>query len=92
MPLVKITIQAGKSSDYRKALLNGVHVAMVQTIKIPGHDRFQMLYELNKDNFETPPNRTDNITIIEITMFKGRSVEAEKRLYHAIVDNFAKNP
>jgi 4-oxalocrotonate tautomerase family enzyme len=92
MPLVKITIRKGKSTEYKKALLNGVHEALVQSFKIPEHDRFQMLYELDKDCFEVPLSKTDNVTVIEITVFKGRSNEAKKQLYKSIVDNLAKNP
>ncbi len=92
MPLVKITIRKGKSTEYKKALLDSVHEALVQAFKIPEHDRFQMLYELEKDCFEVPSNTTDNITVIEVAAFKGRSNEAKKQLYKAIVDNLADNP
>ncbi|MBI5680795.1 MAG: tautomerase family protein [Methanobacterium sp.] len=92
MPLVKIEIRKGKSAEHKKAILDGVHDALVKSIKIPDHDRFQRLYELNNENFESPPNKTDNVTLIEITMFKGRTMSAKKDLYKAIVDNLAKNP
>ncbi len=92
MPLVKIEIRKGKSSEYKKALLDGVHRALVQTIKIFDHDRTQRLYELDADNFEASPNKTDNITVIEIVMFKGRSIEAKKQLYKTIVNNLAESP
>jgi len=92
MPLVKIEIRKGKSREYKKALLDGVHRALVQSIKIPDNDRKQRLYELDADNFEALSSNTGDITIIEITMFKGRSLEAKKQLYRAIADNLAKNP
>ncbi len=92
MPLVKITIRKGKSTEYKKALLGGVHKALVQSFKLPEHDRFQMLYELENDCFEAPLSKTDNVTVIEVEAFKGRSNEAKKQLYKAIVDNLADNP
>lgn len=92
MPTVKIEIRKGKSKEHKKAILDGVHDALVQSIKIPDHDRFQRLYELEDDNFETPPAKTDNVTIIEITMFKGRTFNAKKALYKSIIDNLSKNP
>lgn len=52
----------------------------------------QRLYELEKDNFETSPAKTENVTLIELTVFKGRSYEAKKNLYFAIVRNLAKSP
>ncbi len=92
MPLVKIEIREGKSKEYKKALLDGVHEALVQSIKIPDYDRTQRLYELDADNFEATPNKTDNITVIEIVMFKGRSIEAKKQLYKTSVNNLTENP
>lgn len=91
-PLVKIEIVEGKSADYKKAVLNGVHQALVLSLGIPDSDRFQRLYELPFKNFEYPPDRTVNATVIEITMFKGRSLKAKRELYQAIVNILEKNP
>ena len=92
MPLVRITIRSGKPAPYKKALLDSVHNALVQAFKIPEHDRYQTLHELDAEHFESPQTKTDNVTMIEITAFKGRSNEAKKELYRAIVDNLAKHP
>ncbi|AEG17774.1 tautomerase family protein [Methanobacterium paludis] len=91
-PLVKIEILKGKSEEYKKAILNGVHNALVEAFGIPEDDRFQRIYELSEDNLEYPPNRTDNVTLIEATILKGRSLKAKKELYTAIVKNLAENP
>ncbi|HAK59622.1 MAG TPA: tautomerase family protein [Nitrospiraceae bacterium] len=92
MPLVRITIRAGKSLQYKNAVLDGVHEALVQAFKIPDHDRFQILSEHVKDHFEAPAGKTDSVTIIELTVFRGRSAEAKKLLYRTIVDILAKAP
>ena len=92
MPVVRITIRNGKSPEYKKALLDGVHDALAGAFEIPERDRFQTLLELGRDQFEAPPAKSDNITIIEMTVFKGRSGEAKKKLYESIVSNLAKNP
>ncbi len=91
-PLVKIEIRKGKGAEYKKAILDGVHQALVDALKIPDSDRFQRIYELDKDDFECPPDRTDDVTMIQITMFPGRSFEAKKNLYQNIVMNLAENP
>lgn len=87
MPLVKIEMVKGKSDDYKKAVLNSVHQALVACFKIPDDDRMQRLYELEKKHFEISSNKSDDFIIIELTVFKGRSDEAKKTLYQAIVDN-----
>ncbi|MGE5626567.1 MAG: tautomerase family protein [Solirubrobacterales bacterium] len=92
MPLVKIEIFKGKTSEYKKAILDGVHSALVQAFKIPDYDRMQRLYELDRENFEIAPTKTEQFTLIEITAFKGRSLEAKKLLYKEIADNLKMNP
>lgn len=92
MPLVKVEILKGKTQEYKRAILDGVHAALVETFKILDNDRIQRLYELKKDDFEISPTKTDNFTLIELTVFKGRSYEAKKNLYAAIVRNLAKSP
>lgn len=92
MPLVKIEIIEGKPKEYKEAVLDGVHQALVRALGIPDSDRFQRLYELPLPNFEFQPDRSENVTIIEITMFKGRSIKAKKELYQAIVENLSENP
>lgn len=92
MPLVKVEILKGKTQEYKRAILDGVHAALVETFKILDHDRIQRLYEIEKDDFEISPTKTDNFTLIELTVFKGRSYEAKKNLYAAIVRNLAKSP
>ena len=92
MPVVRITIRAGKSPEYRKAVLDGVHNGLVQAFKIPEHDRIQTLHELTPDLFEIPPAKTEQFTIIEVIAFKGRSLAAKRDLYRIIVENLAKNP
>ena len=92
MPVVKITMRKGKSDAYKKALLNGVHDALVQAIKVPEFDRLQSLIELDADHFEALPQKSDKVTLIEIILFKGRSIEAKKALYRQIVENLAIDP
>ena len=86
MPLVKVEILKGKNIEYKKKLLDGIHQALVDALKIPDNDRRQRLYELENINFEKT-GRSDDYTIIEITMFKGRSTEAKKMLFTEIVQN-----
>ncbi|MDP3065217.1 MAG: tautomerase family protein [Methanobacteriaceae archaeon] len=92
MPLIKIEIRKGKSSEYKKAILDVVHQALVEAIKIPDYDRFQRIYELKKEDFEVPRDLTDNATIIEIKMFPGHSQEAKNKLFTTIVQNLNEYP
>jgi phenylpyruvate tautomerase PptA (4-oxalocrotonate tautomerase family) len=92
MPLVKISLRKGRSPDYKRAILVGVHSALVEAFKIPDHDRHQQVYELDPDHFEIASIKSDQFVVIEINIFPGRSFEAKKKLYAAIVQNLGKSP
>ena len=85
MPLVKIEIIKGKSLEYKKSVLDAVHVALENAIQIENWDRFQRLYEIEDDLFERSESKTDKFTMIEITMFPGRTKEQKSKLYKEIV-------
>ncbi len=92
MPLVKVELRKGKSADYKKAILDGIHQALVDCFNVPPDNRLQRLYELEPADFELSDGKTDAFVLIELTVIKGRSYEAKKKLYQAIVDNLEKAP
>jgi phenylpyruvate tautomerase PptA (4-oxalocrotonate tautomerase family) len=92
MPLVRVEIFEGKSKEYKKALLDGIHNALVTAFKIPINDRKQKLYELSRENLIIGNNNSKNYTFIEITAFKGRSYETKKLLYTLIAGNLKNSP
>ena len=85
MPLVTVTMLKGKSKEFRKSILNVVHSSLVTAFKIPDHDRSQRIIEIDPDNYEYPPGKSDNYITIEMTIFLGRSIEAKRMLYQEIV-------
>lgn len=87
MPLVKVEMRKGKSADYKTALLDGIHQALMDSFKVPKDDRLQRLYELDAENLRTSAGKTEDFILIELTVFKGRSLEAKRNLYKNIVDN-----
>ena len=89
MPLVKIVIIEGKTEEYKMAIFEGIHQALVKAFKIPDDDRIQRLYEISKENFDVS---SEDFTLIEITIFEGRSIDAKRLLYSSIVDNLSQNP
>ena len=85
MPLVRIEIIKGKSVDYKKEMLDAVHTALMNAIQIEDWDRFQRLYEIEDELFERSESKTDKFTMIELTMFQGRTKEQKERIYEEIV-------
>ncbi|MGH2628073.1 MAG: tautomerase family protein [Anaerolineales bacterium] len=89
MPLVRISVRKGRSPKEKRALLDAVHAALVETFHIPDADRTQRLSEYAPEEFDIPPGRTDRYALVEITAFAGRSVDAKRHLYGAIVRNLS---
>ena len=86
MPLVRVDIIKGKTPEYKKNLLNCIHEGLMETIGIEDWDRFQRIVEIDKVDYETSPDKTDDFMIIEITMFKGRTREQKKALIETVTD------
>ncbi len=72
--------------------MDGIHSALVESFQIPGADRIQRLYEPEEDSFEIMAPKTKRFTLIEITAFKGRTLDAKKALYAATVRNLDNSP
>jgi phenylpyruvate tautomerase PptA (4-oxalocrotonate tautomerase family) len=89
MPLVRIALRKGTTPQYRKAIADQIHRAMVETIKIPEQDRFQIITEHDDDSLIYDPSylgimRGESIVFIQITMSAGRTVEVRKALFARI--------
>ena len=84
MPLVRIEIIKGKNSDYKKMMMDAIHTALVNAIQIEDWDRFQRLFEIDNELFERSESKTDKFTIVEITMFQGRTKEQKAKIYEEI--------
>lgn len=96
MPLVRIAFREGKSAQYRQAVANEVHRALVEAASVPELDRFQILTEHSPGDLIYDSNyldikRTDDIVMIQITLNQ-RTQPVKVALYQAIADRLAKNP
>lgn len=84
MPLIRIEIIKEKSAEYKKTLLDCIHEGLLESIGIADWDRFQRIIEIDRADFETAPEKTDQFMIIEITMFQGRTKEQKKALIETV--------
>jgi len=98
VPLVTLTIREGKSSEFKSAVLNAVHGALVAS-GVPERDRFQRVLELSSDDFRFDPEypdlsvrRTDDFVLIEILLSVGRSVKVKKKILVEILGALSKDP
>lgn len=94
MPLVRISLRAGKPDVYRAAIGDAVHRAMVETINVPAQDRFQIITEHDAAGLLYDPSyldisRTDDLVVVQITLNAGRTTEMKKALFARIAEHLA---
>jgi len=84
MPIVRINVRKSRSAEEKSQFCDAVYSALRKALKIPGGGRQLFYVEHAPENFQIPLGRSDDYTIIEITLFAGRSFEAKKKLYQLI--------
>ena len=87
MAQVKIFGLRKSIEKHRQALSGAIHLAVIAALKFPNDKKFHRFIALEREDFIYPADRSENYTIIEISMFEGRSVEAKKELIHLIFAN-----
>jgi len=88
MPNTLIATRAGWISE-PQAVIAAIHSALREALKIPEADRTLRLIEHSASHFAVPPGRGEKFTLVEVTMFSGRSMSAKRALYQAVVRNLA---
>ena len=89
MPSVIIEIRRKYSKSEEIALMDAVHKAMIDSLKILENDKNIRLIVHEPHRFACPPDgeNPDLYTHISIDLFKGRTLETKKKLYREIVNN-----
>jgi phenylpyruvate tautomerase PptA (4-oxalocrotonate tautomerase family) len=88
MPFAKIEVRRPRPPDEVQALMEAVYQAQREALQVPEGDRQIRYVEHRPEHFAVPPGKTENYTFVEILLFPGRSLEAKRRLYRAIVSRF----
>lgn len=74
----------------REKLSDVLHGCVMEAFHYPADKRAHRFFYLEKEDFYYPEGRTDDYTILEISLFEGRSIEAKKKLYQLIFERFEK--
>jgi phenylpyruvate tautomerase PptA (4-oxalocrotonate tautomerase family) len=91
MPLARIDVPAGKTAEYRGVISDVVYNAMIDALKAPKDDRFQVITEHPTGGLVIDPTylgiqRTANAIIIQVTMNEGRTVDMKRAFYKTVAD------
>jgi 4-oxalocrotonate tautomerase len=91
MPLARIDLVRGKPADYKRTIADVVYEGIVDILKAPANDRFQVIAEYAPESHIADESylgikRTQDCVIIQLTLNVGRTVEQKKAFYKAVAD------
>jgi len=91
MPLARIDLPRGKSAEYKRAVADVVYESVVNILKAPDGDRFQIITEHGPDTLLIDPQyfgieRTADALIIQVTISRGRPTEMRQAFFKAVAD------
>ena len=96
MPLLQISLRAGKPDAYRQAIFDGLYRAMRETLDVPEDDQFMTITEHDAANFRYGAafgiTRSDDLIFIQITVFDTRTAVQKKALFRRISELLRESP
>lgn len=83
MPLTRISMLAGRSSEAKAQIKEVVSQTVVDKLHVPASDRFVLIEEFDRENFSYDPNcldieRSDGFLIVQIVLNAGRTSDVKK--------------
>jgi 4-oxalocrotonate tautomerase len=96
MPIIHISLRAGKPEAYRQAIFDGLYRAMRETLNVPEDDQFMTITEHDAANFRCGDaygvRRSADVVYIQITVFNTRTPEQKKALFKRTAELLGKRP
>jgi phenylpyruvate tautomerase PptA (4-oxalocrotonate tautomerase family) len=86
MSQVKIYGFKTQLDPIKRQLSDVIHSCVMDALQYPADKRAHRFFPLDAEDFFYPAGRTDRYTIIEFSMFEGRTVEAKKQLIRLLFD------
>ena len=80
MGQIKIYGLASELNKCKAQMSEVIHSCIIDGLKYPVDKKFHRFFPMEMENFYFAPGRSDKYTIIEISIFEGRSKEAKKEL------------
>lgn len=66
-------------------MVEAVHEVLARVLKAPDHDRTVRLQTFAAEEFAVGPQVGENYTVVEISLYPGRTLAAKRALYQALV-------
>jgi phenylpyruvate tautomerase PptA (4-oxalocrotonate tautomerase family) len=88
MSQVKIYALRSVLDPVKSRMSDVIHACVMEALQYPADKRVHRFFPMESGDFFMPAGRTVRYTIIEISMFEGRSIEAKKQLIHLLFARF----
>lgn len=72
----------------RKAFSDALHACVTAALGLPADKRFHRFIALDDEDLVHPADRSERYTIVEISMFEGRTKETKKKLIGLLFQRF----
>ena len=86
MAQIKIYGTASQLNPVKARLSDVIHSCTIDALQYPSDKRAHRFFPLDPSDFYAPAGRTDRYTIIEISMFEGRTVKTKKHLIRLLFE------
>ena len=90
MAQVKIYGLKKPLKENKENISKAIHESLIKAFTLPESKKFHRFFSLNEEDFIYPSDRSNQYTIIEISIFEGRSVKAKKELINLIFSKINK--
>ena len=86
MAQIKIYGQGEHLRPVQRALSDAIHSCVVEALQFPQDKRAHRFFPLEPEDFYYPASATARYTIIEISMFEGRTTATKKQLIRLLFE------
>lgn len=86
MAQIKIYARRTLLAERQALISQAIHTALVSALQYPEDKKFQRFFALDDGDFIHPADRSHDYTIIEVSMFEGRSVNAKRAFIQALIN------
>ncbi|MCV9888067.1 tautomerase family protein [Metabacillus halosaccharovorans] len=86
MGQIKIYGVKDNLNPIKERLSDVIHTCMVDALHFPSEKKFHRFFPMDKEDFYYASGRTEAYTVIEVSMFEGRKIEAKKQLINLLFE------
>jgi len=90
VPQIKVYGLREHLNPVKAVLSNAIHSCVVEALQFPPEKRAHRFFPMEAADFYFPASASEKYTIIEISMFEGRSVETKKHLIRLLFERVCK--